>query len=145
MRRGLRLALGLILAALVWVGPLHAPPAQAQDSLRQVDETGALVPRQELGLVAPAANTPAETASLDYAAWERLAERAEKAAANRNIGSEALEVIRRQMVDWRSALWASKTPTLPASPRCAPRLPPWARPLPKVRPRWRRSRSVARF
>ena len=104
MRRGLRLALGLILAALVWVGPLHAPPAQAQDSLRQVDETGALVPRQELGLVAPAANTPAETASLDYAAWERLAERAEKAAANRNIGSEALEVIRRQMVDWRSAL-----------------------------------------
>ena len=29
---------------------------------------------------------------------------AEKAAANRNIGSEALEAIRRQMVDWRSAL-----------------------------------------
>jgi hypothetical protein len=46
----------------------------------------------------------ADTVSLDYAAWERLAERAEKAAANRNVGSEALEAIRRQMVDWRSAL-----------------------------------------
>ena len=104
MRRGLRLTLGLILAALVWVGPLHAPPAQAQDSLRQVDETGALVPRQGPGLMAPVASATADAVSLDYAAWERLAERAEKAAANRNVGSEALEAIRRQMVDWRSAL-----------------------------------------
>lgn len=104
MRRGLRLTLGLILAALVWVGPLQAPPAQAQDSLRQVDETGALVPRQGPGLMAPVASATADAVSLDYAAWERLAERAEKAAANRNVGSEALEAIRRQMVDWRSAL-----------------------------------------
>ena len=60
MRRGLRLTLGLILAALVWVGPLHAPPAQAQDSLRQVDETGALVPRQGPGLMAPVASATAK-------------------------------------------------------------------------------------
>jgi small-conductance mechanosensitive channel len=99
----LRLALGLILAALVWAGPVVSPPAKAQDSLRQVDETGALVPRQGPGLPEQAA--PVEvSASLDYAAWERLAERAEKATSNRNIGSEALEAIRRQMVDWRSAL-----------------------------------------
>ena len=104
MKQGLRLGLGLILAALVWVSPLHGPSAQAQDSLRQVDETGALLPRQGPGLIAPVASGTEETVSLDYAAWERLAERAEKAAANRNIGSEALETIRRQMVDWRSAL-----------------------------------------
>ena len=104
MRQGLRLGLGLILAALVWVSPICAPLTQAQDSLRQVDETGALLPRQGPGLIAPAASSAEETVSLDYAAWERLAERAEKAAANRNIGSEALEAIRRQMVDWRSAL-----------------------------------------
>jgi len=104
MRQGLRLGLGLILAALVWVSPICAPLTQAQDSLRQVDETGALLPRQGPGLIAPVASSAEETVSLDYAAWERLAERAEKAAANRNIGSEALEAIRRQMVDWRSAL-----------------------------------------
>ena len=99
----LRLALGLILAALVWAGPVVSPPAKAQDSLRQVDETGALVQRQGPGLPEQAAPVEA-SASLDYAAWERLAERAEKATSNRNIGSEALEAIRRQMVDWRSAL-----------------------------------------
>lgn len=131
MRQNLRLCLGLILAALVWVSPVsphlaqaqdrllqvdetgallprHGGRAEAQDSRRQVDETGALLPRQGPGLIAPAATSTAETVSLDYAAWERLAERAEKAAANDNVGSEALEAIRRQMVDWRSALLGEK-------------------------------------
>ena len=131
MRQNLRLFLGLILAALVWVNPVsphlaqaqdrllqvdetgallprHGGRAEAQDSRRQVDETGALLPRQGPGLIAPVATSTAETVSLDYAAWERLAERAEKAAANDNVGSEALEAIRRQMVDWRSALLGEK-------------------------------------
>lgn len=104
MSAKLRLALGLILAALVWGMPLASPPALAQDSLPQLDATGALLPRQGPNLPAPVAVEAPESQSLDYAAWERLAERAEKATSNRNIGSEALEAIRRQIVDWRSAL-----------------------------------------
>lgn len=90
---------GLALAVIL------ALPGQAQDSVRQVDETGALVSRQGPGLVTqPVVPAVQQATSLDYAAWNRLAERAEKASANRNIGSEALEALRRQIVDWRSAL-----------------------------------------
>lgn len=95
----IRLCAGVLLAGLL------AFTGQAQDSARQVDETGALVARQGPGLMPAAPATVAEeSVALDYAAWDRLAERAEKAAANRNIGSEALEALRRQIVDWRSAL-----------------------------------------
>lgn len=99
MKRPLRLLAGVLLAGLL------ALPGLAQDSARQVDETGALVARQGPGLVQPVPVAATEdVSSLDYAAWDRLAERAEKATANRSIGSEALEALRRQIVDWRSAL-----------------------------------------
>lgn len=103
MRQIARLWL-LALCGVVLMAHL-ALPGQAQDTIRQVDETGALVARQGPGLVTqPVVPAVKETTSLDYAAWNRLAERAEKASANRNIGSEALEALRRQIVDWRSAL-----------------------------------------
>ncbi|TXH98335.1 MAG: mechanosensitive ion channel family protein [Pseudorhodobacter sp.] len=102
-RIGLALALAL--------SPVGLSPLQAQDAVRQVDETGALMPRQGPGLVESAAQTaqpqalPAEPdTTLDYAAWERLAARAEKATENRNIASDSLEAIRAQLVDWRGAL-----------------------------------------
>ena len=52
----------------------------------------------------PQPSTEGAGKALDYAAWERLAARAEKATANRNAGSEALEALRLQLADWRSAL-----------------------------------------
>ncbi len=144
MRQGLRLGLGLILAALVWVSPICAPLTQAQDSLRQVDETGALLPRQGPGLIAPAASSAEETVSLDYAAWERLAERAEKAAANRNVGSEALEAIRRQMVDWRSALLGEQNANAARIATLRAQIAALGHPRVRVSLRSRRSLSVAR-
>lgn len=101
-----RAALSLVLA----VGLVLACPgrAAAQESLPQLDESGALLPRQGQAdlQVTVAVPDPAATdiASLDYAAWERLAARAEKASANRNVSSDALEALRRQLVDWRAAL-----------------------------------------
>ena len=41
--------------------------------------------------------------TLDYAAWERAAERAENVLANPDIDSRILENLRTQIVDWRAA------------------------------------------
>lgn len=100
MRESLRLAA----LAVVWLCLVIslAGTAQAQEAPRQVDETGALVARQGPGLVVPAAAVE-EGRTLDYAAWERLAARAENATADRNTASDTLEALRRQVVDWRSA------------------------------------------
>lgn len=72
-------------------------------ALAQVDETGALLPRKGPGLSVPQPVVVEDTA-LDYTAWERLAARTEKATASRTSGSEALEALRLQVVDWRAAL-----------------------------------------
>jgi small-conductance mechanosensitive channel len=81
MRR-LLLWLGLVLA-------LVAVPALAQD------QTG----------TSPAAEEPAtDGAGLDYALWERMAERAEAEIANRNTSTERMEEIRAQLAKWRAAL-----------------------------------------
>ena len=103
MRPRLRLLAGLVLAAVLALSGLVLP-ALAQDSARQVDETGALVARQGPGLQATPVEVVDAVTALNYAAWERLAERTEKAIANRNVASESLETLRRQVVDWRSAL-----------------------------------------
>lgn len=81
MRR-LLLWLGLLLA-------LVAAPALAQD------QTGA----------PSAAEEPASDGTeLDYALWERMAERAETEIANRNTSTERMEDIRAQLAKWRAAL-----------------------------------------
>ncbi len=112
--------LALILAVLL-VTLQPSAPLWAQETLRQVDESGALLPRQGPGLVsgpqtgAPAASAgltadPADEAgTLDYAAWDRLAQRAETAAANRNSESQTLEALRAQIVDWRGALLSAQS------------------------------------
>ena len=74
MRR-LLLSLGLVLAALT------AVPVLAQD------QTG------ENATIEPAANG----AELDYALWERMAERAEAEIENRNTSTERVEEIRAQL------------------------------------------------
>lgn len=81
MRR-LLLWLGLVLA-------LTAAPGLAQD------QTAAPVPVEE-----PAT----DGAELDYALWERMAERAEAEIGNRYTSSERMEEIRGQLATWRAAL-----------------------------------------
>lgn len=109
-----RVLRGLSAALAIWLGTAGA---MAQEAQRQVDETGALMPRTEtpalvqadapVGPVNGRAATEADTgaaAELDYQAWERTAARAERAIANRAATSVALEHLRAQLVDWREAL-----------------------------------------
>lgn len=46
---------------------------------------------------------------VDYAAWEALAERAERALAAGNTSDNGLELLRGQLVDWRSRLQTAQT------------------------------------
>lgn len=77
---------------LLWLGlvvALAAAPGLAQD------QTGSPVPTEE-----PAP----DGAELDYALWERMAERAEAEIGNRYTSSERMEEIRAQLAKWRAAL-----------------------------------------
>jgi potassium-dependent mechanosensitive channel len=81
--RQLFLWLGLVLA-------LAVTPVLAQD---------------QTGENAPATAEPgADGAELDYALWERMAERAEAEIENRNTSSDRMEEIRGQLAKWRAAL-----------------------------------------
>lgn len=82
MRR-LLLSLGLMLA-------LAAVPVLAQD---------------QAGENAPTVAEPAaDGAELDYALWERMAERAETEIETRSTATERMEEIRSQLAKWRAAL-----------------------------------------
>ncbi|MBN8631460.1 MAG: mechanosensitive ion channel family protein [Rhodobacterales bacterium] len=83
MRR-LLLWLGLVLA-------LAAVPVLAQD---------------QTGENAPTAGEPG--ADLDYATWERMAERAEAQIENRNTTTDRMEEIRSQLAKWRAALQSAQ-------------------------------------
>ncbi len=104
---------------------LAAAPALA-DGPVQVDSTGALVPRvgadgQPLtvgpmngalgngGVAAGAAPASDEPAALDYTAWEAMGNRAETAIEDGTTTSVAMEVLRSQLVDWRSALQGAQS------------------------------------
>lgn len=80
------LSLGLVLA-------LTAVPVLAQD------QTG------ENATIEPAA----EGAELDYALWERMAERAEAEIENRNTSTARVEEIRAQLAKWRAALQSAQS------------------------------------
>lgn len=79
----LLLSLGLVLALLA--GPV---PAQ--------DQTGENAPT--------VAEPAADGAELDYALWERMAERAEAEIENRTTSTDRMEKIRVQLAKWRAAL-----------------------------------------
>ena len=97
---GLRTRLLALLAACLFAWPLAALAQTASDPpLRQVDQSGALVPgKAPVPAVEPLAST------LDYAAWEAMAVRAENAIQDPATGSDALDQLRAQLVDWREAL-----------------------------------------
>lgn len=115
-----------IASALVVAVLLHAPPVQAQEpspaAPTEQAQDGAS-PSQggvSVGPVVTTTNTPAATSAqgtttvvvskgsgkgttLDYAAWERAAERAEATLADPDIESSVLETLRALIVDWRAA------------------------------------------
>jgi potassium efflux system protein len=78
---------------LLWLGlalTLAAMPVLAQD---------------QTGGNQPTALDPAvDGAALDYALWERMAERAESEIENRNTSSDRMEEIRSHLAKWRAAL-----------------------------------------
>lgn len=105
---------------------LAAGPVMAEGPV-QVDSTGALLPRVgqdgnpqtadgpvngakggggvQLG-AAPASDEPA---ALDYTAWEAMGSRAETAIEDAATTSVAMELLRSQLVDWRSALLGAQS------------------------------------
>ncbi|MFN3577045.1 MAG: DUF3772 domain-containing protein [Tabrizicola sp.] len=63
------------------------------------------LPAQDQAGTAPEVEAPAaDGTELDYALWERMAERAETEIEDRNTSSERLEEIRGQLAKWRAAL-----------------------------------------
>lgn len=116
---GLRALCLLLLLALPAVAlaqtALDGPP-------RQVDESGALLPRlgpdgalvtadAPIGPINATAGADAadQAPSLDYDAWNRMAVRAEKAIEDSSRTSVSLENLRAQLVDWREALLGAQS------------------------------------
>ncbi len=118
-----RLVAGLGLACVLTFSPVLAQaPADGAPPAQEV-ETGAdapATPGATVGPVVTTTNTPAAAPqqsgttvvvskgsgrnnSLDYAAWERAAQRAEDALANPDVDSRVLDSLRAQIVDWRAA------------------------------------------
>lgn len=92
--RQLFLWLGLALGLAMTAAPV---PAQ--------DQSGAVS-----GVAGPEVEAPAaDSAELDYALWERIAERAEAEIEDRNTSSDRLEEIRSQLAKWRAALLGAQS------------------------------------
>lgn len=96
--------------ALIWVLVLALTgPVFAQVT---VDQSGALVGPSGKPITAMTAVTDGEAASqpaaLDYAVWESKAYNAERAIEDSSTDAEALDELRRQLVDWRAAFLGAK-------------------------------------
>ena len=78
---------------LLWLGLLLA---LASVSVLAQDQTGENAPT--------AVEPGADGAELDYALWERMAERAEAEIENRKTSTDRMEEIRSQLAKWRAAL-----------------------------------------
>lgn len=52
--------------------------------------------------------TPSDQQTVDYAAWEAIATRAERATAETQTSTNGLELLRGQLVDWRGKLQAAQ-------------------------------------
>ena len=95
----------VLVLGLAWSAPATAQTL-AEAPLRQVDETGALLPRADAPAVIVA--EPA-AATLDFTAWEAMAVRAENAIQDPARTSDALDQVRAQLVDWRAALLGAQS------------------------------------
>ena len=66
--------------------------------------------QDQAGENAPTTVEPAtDGAALDYALWERMAERAEAEIENRNTTTDRMEEIRGQLAKWRAALQSAQS------------------------------------
>lgn len=112
LRRGLIRARAALAALLLVVLPALAlaqqgGPAQGVQPPLAPSQTGG----SNLQTLQPPANgqlAPA-AADLDYAAWEEVAARAEAALEDPNATAVGLDVVRAQLVDWRSALLVAQS------------------------------------
>ncbi len=95
---------GALLLVLASFAPGYAQTT-ADTPPRQVDESGALLPRSDAA-AAPPADAALEplAATLDYSAWEAMAVRSENTIQDPASASDALDRTRAQLVDWREAL-----------------------------------------
>lgn len=96
-------------------------PAPLPPQVGQADASGALIARQAAPgadgeVVTPLSALGAEMvaqgdvpAQIDYAAWEKMAARSERVLEDSRAASTALESLRRQLVDWRSALQGAQS------------------------------------
>lgn len=75
--------------------------------------------------------TPSDQQTVDYAAWEAIATRAERATAETQTSTNGLELLRGQLVDWRGKLQAARHRRPPLQ------RPRWACGPTKSWPRWR--------
>ncbi len=86
---------------------VQRPPRDANAAGDDVDVSGGFAPqsgsRQAGGGKAPASGG-GSSGALDYAAWERMALRAETASQSRIAANTELERLRGQLVDWRESL-----------------------------------------
>lgn len=98
---------GMLLLFVLGFGSAAYAQTATDPPPRQVDETGALLPRTAVGgavdLVEPAAT------SLDYVAWDAMAVRAEGAIQDTASDTKALDQLRAQLVDWRAALLGAQS------------------------------------
>ena len=88
------------------------PDAQAQPKATPPAPGGGLTKSQTAGTSSRTKTLsvlPPNPDSLDYIAWEQLAQRAERATAGGTTSDNGLELIRGQLVDWRAKLQEAQT------------------------------------
>ena len=115
-------ALAVLLAAGMALHGVHAQttPAPAEAGPAEQAEPGGQGGSGQVGTAVTTTTTPAATPSqggntvvvskgagrnnsLDYAEWERAADRAEEVLANPDADGRVLDALRAQIVDWRAA------------------------------------------
>lgn len=105
----------LVLGGLIAAGLAVPLSAQEPGPARQVDESGALLPRAaaegQTALPKPegGAREATEAVGLDFASWDNLGKRSERAISDNDSSSATLERLRWQLVDWRSALQGAQS------------------------------------
>lgn len=119
---------GLVRTAVIAVallvlptGPIGAQSLPGEPLKRIIDPSGTLIPKAAATTAPDALPGPSDIVpgfestgevvakTLDYAAWELFAERAENFIFNNFDTSEGLEALRVQLVDWRAALLGAQS------------------------------------
>ncbi|WP_162528322.1 DUF3772 domain-containing protein [Gemmobacter caeruleus] len=109
--RGVALALALAVTGPALAQEASPAPGSAPTVAPAAGQTNGLTKSQTAGQTTTKKSisvTPPGQDGVDYAAWELLATRAERAAADPATSDKGLELLRGQLVDWRSKLQAAQ-------------------------------------